>query len=213
MLRAKFAEQMSAIHRSLVEGGQVIESAIESAAESISTGKGLKKTSKYEHKTDEMEKNIEALCFHLLSTQQPVAGDLRLISAALRIITDMERIGDLCRDLSRLSPEFSQVMDTSKVKLMCTAASEMVKLGINAFISADVNLALQAIESDSYVDSLFSETKQDLAKTAEAEPALAANAMDLLLAAKITERIADHACNIAQWVIFALTGERKGGRG
>jgi phosphate transport system protein len=208
MLRAKFAEQMSGIHRALVEGGQVIESAIESASQSITTGKGFKKAAKYEHKTDEMEKDIESLCFHLLSTQQPVAGDLRLISAALKIISDMERIGDLCRDLALLSTEFKELFDTSKIILMCKAASEMVKLGINAFVTSDVNLAFQAIESDSYVDSLFSEMKGELAVITEAKPNLAANAMDLLLAAKIVERIADHACNIAQWVIFSLTGER-----
>jgi phosphate transport system protein len=213
MLRAKFAEQMSGIHKALVEGGQIIESAIESASQSIATGKGLKKTAKYEHKTDELENDIEKLCFYLLSTQQPVAGDLRLISAALKIISDMERIGDLCRDLARLSPEFSETMDTSKVILMCKAASEMVKLGINAFVAGDVNLAFQAIESDSYVDSLFSDVKADLVKAASEDPSLAATAMDLLIAAIMVERIADHACNIAQWVIFAITGERKGAYG
>ncbi|MDR2401498.1 MAG: phosphate signaling complex protein PhoU [Deferribacteraceae bacterium] len=213
MLRARFAEQMSEIHKALVEGGQVIESALESASQSISTGKGFKKTAKYEHKTDEMEDNIESLCFHLLSTQQPVAGDLRLISAALKIISDMERIGDLCRDIALLSPEFSETMDTSKIMLMCKTASEMVKLGINAFVAADTNLAFQAIESDSYVDSLFFELKNDLIKAATEHPHLAASAMDFLLAAKIAERIADHACNIAQWVIYALTGERRGAYG
>ncbi|MDR2105562.1 MAG: phosphate signaling complex protein PhoU [Deferribacteraceae bacterium] len=213
MLRAKFAERMSGIHKALVEGGQIIESAIQSASQSIAKGKGSKKAVKYEHKTDELQDEIETLCFNLLSTQQPVAGDLRLISAALKIISDMERIGDLCRDLSLLSPEFSETMDTAKLLLMCEAASEMIRQGINAFVTADATLAFQAIEGDSYVDSLFVETKADLVKSVENHPNLAVSAMDFLLAAKIVERIADHACGIAQWVIYALTGERKGAYG
>jgi phosphate transport system protein len=160
---------------------------------------------------DQAETDIERLCLKLLLQQQPVARDLRQISAALKMITDMERIGDQASDIAEIiiTEEKSEAQDIPKIIKMSEAAGKMVRDSVNAYVEKDLELSRKVIQDDD-VDELFEEVKTTLIDfIAENKGAQGVEAIDLIMVAKYLERIADHATNIAEWVEFSITGIHK----
>ena len=160
-----------------------------------------------------MEHAIESLCLKLLLRQQPVAGDLRQISAALKIITDMERIGDQCADIADITVYLDKRSDPGcqHIETMAQATIRMVTESVDAFVRGDIELAQAAVAHDDVVDRCFLQVKSDLTSLIAAQPDQGEYALDLLMIAKYFERIGDHAANIAEWVVFSVTGTREGG--
>lgn len=160
---------------------------------------------------DQMERDIESLCMKLLLQQQPVASDLRLISSAIKMISDMERIGDQASDIAEIS-EFISVNEDDKRLIgdMSNAAIRMVTRSIDSFVRRDIELAYDVIEADDAVDGLFDRVKNVLITTIANFPGRGGYCLDLLMIAKYLERIGDHATNIAEWVEFSITGLYKG---
>ena len=161
---------------------------------------------------DQLEKDIERLCLKLLLQQQPVARDLRQISAALKMITDMERIGDQASDIAEIiiTEDKSEAQDIPMIIKMSEAASKMVRDSVNAYVEKDLDLARKVMENDDVVDELFEEVKTTLINfIAENKGLQGVEAIDLIMVAKYLERIADHATNIAEWVEFSITGIHK----
>mgnify|MGYP001019015222 FL=1 len=170
----------------------------------------VKKVNELENEIDEMEKTIESHCLRLLLQQQPVASDLRIISTALKMITDMERIGDNAEDIAEIAKflvnqEF--IKDLVHIPQMAEATISMVKRSVDAFVSKDKELALEVCRDDDIVDNLFQIIKNELIGKIQEEANNGEQAIDLLMIAKYLERIGDHAENIAEWVIFSITGE------
>ena len=161
---------------------------------------------------DQAETDIERLCLRLLLQQQPVARDLRQISAALKMITDMERIGDQASDIAEIiiTEDKSEAQDIPMIIKMSEAASKMVRDSVNAYVEKDLDLARKVMENDDVVDELFEEVKMTLINfIAENKGLQGVEAIDLIMVAKYLERIADHATNIAEWVEFSITGIHK----
>ena len=173
------------------------------------------KAIQFDEEIDEQEKTVEALCMKLLLQQQPVAKDLRLISAALKMITDMERIGDHASDISEMTIlmagskyERSEI-NIDLVESMAKATTDMVIKSIDAFVNKDMELARAVIRQDDVVDDLFAEFKKQLIQKITENVKNGEQATDMLLVAKYFERIGDHATNIAEWVIYSITGEHE----
>lgn len=161
---------------------------------------------------DQMEKDIERLCLKLLLQQQPVARDLRQISAALKMITDMERIGDQASDIAEIiiSEKKSEAIDIPKIGMMSEAVAKMVKDSVVAYVNKDLELSRQVMRADDEVDKLFEEIKVNLIEfIANHKGDQGKEAIDLIMIAKYLERIGDHATNIAEWVEFSITGIHK----
>ena len=161
---------------------------------------------------NQAETDIERLCLRLLLQQQPVARDLRQISAALKMITDMERIGDQASDIAEIiiTEDKSEAQDIPMIIKMSEAASKMVRDSVNAYVEKDLDLARKVMENDDVVDELFEEVKMTLINfIAENKGLQGVEAIDLIMVAKYLERIADHATNIAEWVEFSITGIHK----
>ena len=213
-MRTKFDEQLKNLNEELIEMGALVESAIASAVQAVTKhdAEVAKKAIAFDGEVDQKEKDIESICLKLLLHQQPVARDLRLISAALKMITDMERIGDQAADISELSIAMSENPFTEQVThipQMAEATIKMVNDSIDAFVKKDEELAFAVVAYDDVVDRLFNKVKADLTELIRANKENADYAMDLLMVAKYFERIGDHATNIAEWVIFSITGEHK----
>ena len=157
---------------------------------------------------DQKERNIESMCLKLLLQQQPVARDLRQISAALKMITDMERIGDQAEDISEIviTLDGRYAENSALLKGMAESTIQMVTESVDAYVKRDTALAQQVIKMDDIVDDYFDQVKAELISKIAGEPADGEYALDLLMIAKYLERIGDHAVNIAEWVIFSVTG-------
>ena len=214
-MRNKFDEQPTKLHDMLIEMGALIEKAITLAIQAlVQQDKAMAKQAiAVDEDIDHMEKEIEAMCLRLLLQQQPVARDLRLISAALKMITDMERIGDQAADISEIAIYLigeTYIKKLEHIPQMAAATSKMVTESIDAFVKMDLKLARRVVEYDDVVDELFYTVKSDLIELIHADSANGQQAMDLLMIAKYFERIGDHAVNIAEWVIFSITGRREG---
>ncbi|MDO5400919.1 MAG: phosphate signaling complex protein PhoU [Eubacteriales bacterium] len=210
-MRSEFEGQLKQLHEQLENMGGLCQEAMDWAVRALTEGdKTLAaKVPPLDARIDQLERDIEALCLKLLLKQQPVARDLRQVSAALKMITDMERIGDQCREIAEIIP-FLAGCDRSgcqQVADMGRAAIAMVNGGVNAFIRGDLALARQVIAMDDGVDNYFSQIKADLIGRIAAHPEAGECALDLLMIAKYFERIGDHASNIAEWVDFSLTGD------
>ncbi|MCL2696969.1 MAG: phosphate signaling complex protein PhoU [Oscillospiraceae bacterium] len=213
-MRSRFDEQLNELNSKLIEMSAIIEHSISAAVEALLTQNvELAGTVKADERTsDKQEKQIETLCFELLLRHQPVAGDLRIISAALKMITDMERIADQAEDIAEISkyladkPYIKQPEDIAK---MAVAAKKMLKESIDSFVNRDLSLAKAVLEHDDVVDDLFRKIRNDLTALIHENPDNGEQALDLLMVAKYLERIGDHASNIAEWVIFMITGEHK----
>ena len=211
-MRNKFDEQLTKLHDMLTDMGEMIVKAITLAIDALveQDEKKAKKAIEIEEEIDRMEKDIEAMCLRLLLQQQPVARDLRLISAALKMITDMERIGDQAADISEITMLLvgeKYIKKLEHLPQMAEATSKMVTDSIEAFVRMDKEMAQQVIEYDDIVDELFDTIKSDLIDLIHADSANGGQAIDLIMISKYFERIGDHAVNIAEWVLFSITGK------
>jgi len=214
-MRSKFDEQLSQLNDMLVEMGAKVEKSIKRATQAIVAHdtKKAKKAIEGDRDIDTMEKDIEALCLRLLLRQQPVARDLRLISAALKMITDMERIGDQAADISEIAQFLigkEHIIDLDNIHKMAEATGKMVTESIDAFVKRDLDLAQQVIDYDDVVDDLFDNVKNDVIELIQKDEADGEQAIDYIMMAKYFERIGDHAVNIAEWVVFSITGRHIG---
>ena len=205
-MRNHFDEQLALLNTKLIEMGAMCENVIETVVQALIEGKPelAKEVIVSGKGIDNMEREIESICLKLLLSQQPVARDLRQVSAALKMITDMERIGD----------QKGKTAEASKdIKLMAQATTKMVIGSVDAYVRQDINLAMSVINQDDIVDEYFNKIKEYLIQTIGENYADGEMAVDLLLIAKYFERIGDHATNIAEWVMFSITGDHNGGCG
>lgn len=214
MPRSRFDHQLETLNTELITMGALVETTIASAAKALMEGDRTqaKRIAQNDSQIDGMEKSIESLCLKLLLQQQPVARDLRLISAALKMITDMERIGDQAADISELTLLLGDiktptVMDS--IGDMARATIRMVSAGIDAFVKKDLDLARKVIDMDDEVDDLFVRVKEELIELIRQNGPFCEQAIDLIMVAKYFERIGDHSVNIAEWVVFSITGEHR----
>ncbi|MBP7213603.1 MAG: phosphate signaling complex protein PhoU [Anaerolineaceae bacterium] len=211
-MRRQFDQQLDELNTMLIEMGMMVESAIASSIEALEKQdpKLARQAIFADNKIDQKERDIEALCLKLLLQQQPVAKDLRLISAALKMITDMERIGDQASDISEISiylMNSTLILNLEHIPQMAKTTARMVTQSIDAFVKKDLALAFAVIESDDEVDRLFDVVKNDLIQLIAADSRNGEQAIDLLMITKYLERIGDHATNIAEWVVFSITGK------
>lgn len=209
-MRSRFDEQLAILNRELIEMGALCEEAIALAAKAL-TDKDKSMAAKVaamDAEIDQKERNIESMCLKLLLQQQPVAKDLRQISAALKMITDMERIGDQAEDISEIviTLDGRYAENSALLKGMAESTIQMVTESVDAYVKRDTALAQQVIKMDDIVDDYFAQVKAELISKIAGEPADGEYALDLLMIAKYLERIGDHAVNIAEWVIFSVTG-------
>ena len=219
-MRSHFDEQLAELNRELIAMGALCEEAIAIAAKALMTGDTClaAKVSPVDSEIDHMERGIESMCLKLLLQQQPVATDLRKISSALKMITDMERIGDQAEDIAEIvqfldepAKEEALIHKDGQLREMAKATIRMVTESIHAYVKHDVKVAEQVLKEDDIVDGYFAQVKRQLIDKIAANPAEGEYALDLLMIAKYFERIGDHAENIAEWVIFMVTGEHKEG--
>lgn len=213
-MRSRFDEQLSLLNRELISMGALCEEAIADATKALLTSDAalVAKVIPLEKEIDHKEREIESICLRLLLQQQPVAGDLRQISAALKMITDMERIGDQACDIAEITGFIGGVAagDGGLISDMARATVKMVTESVDSFVKQDVSLARAVMEHDDVVDGLFSRIKASLIELLAARPEEGGYALDILMIAKYLERIGDHATNIAEWVEFSVTGAYKG---
>lgn len=210
-MRRGFDAQLQELNTELIEMGALIEHAIKSSVEALveQDAQKARRAIAFDREVDQKEKDIEALCLKLLLQQQPVARDLRLISAALKMITDMERIGDQSADISEIVIFLSDTPYIKPLDLlpkMADATMGMVTRSIDAFVRRDLEMAQGVIQADDVVDGLFSAVREELTGLIREDPANGSQALDFLMIAKYFERIGDHAVNIAEWVVYAITG-------
>jgi len=214
-MRNRFDEQLHALNHELLEMGSLIERAIRSATDALirQDGEAALQALSADKEVDQAERDIEALCLKLLLQQQPVARDLRLISSVLKMITDMERIGDQASDIAELVIYLSSepyIKELTHLPQMAEHAIRMVTGALDAYVRKDVSMAQDVIGMDDAVDTLFVTVKDELIALIRNDASAGSQAIDLLMIAKYYERIGDHAQNIAEWVEYALTGKHKG---
>ena len=214
-MRNRFDEQLHALNHELLEMGALIERAIRSATDALirQDGEAALQAIAADKEVDQAERDIEALCLKLLLQQQPVARDLRLISSVLKMITDMERIGDQASDIAELVIYLSSepyIKELTHLPQMAEHAIRMVTGALDAYVRKDVSMAQEVIGMDDAVDTLFVTVKDELIALIRNDASAGSQAIDLLMIAKYYERIGDHAQNIAEWVEYALTGKHKG---
>lgn len=212
-MRERYMKQLKQLNDLLTQMGQKVEHAIELAINALISQdvEKAKETIAYDEEIDEKEKEIEQLCLKLLLCQQPVAKDLRFISAALKMITDLERIGDHASDIAELViflAEKPYINKLDYMKQMAAETTDMVIRSINAYVDNNVEDAKQVILHDDVVDRLFVTVKNEMIQLIHEDVNNGEQATDLLMVAKYFERIGDHATNIAEWVIFSVTGEK-----
>lgn len=212
-MRSRFDEQLSSLNSALIEMGALCEEVIDIVTKSLVDGNRhfAKKVAPLDCEIDRMERSIESMCLKLLLHQQPVARDLRMISSALKMITDMERIGDQAEDIAEIIGFLDRDagMRGTSLQRMGEAASGMVAQSVEAYVGKDLDLARSVVSQDDIVDSLFIEVKKELIGEVASNPDEGEYILDLLMIAKYFERIGDHAVNIAQWVVFSVTGEHE----
>ena len=212
-MRNRFDEQLFELNREIIEMGAMCEEAIAYAAKALSSGDIALGTKVKNNGVaiDQKERDIESRCMKLLLHQQPVARDLRLISAALKMITDMERIGDQAEDIAEIVTFLNghTMEDMELIEEMARETIEMVTASVDAFVKKDVELAQKVIDQDDIVDDYFSRVKCGVISLVAENHADGEFALDLLMIAKYFERIGDHATNIAEWVIYSVTGTHK----
>lgn len=214
MMRNRFDRQLDELNKELNNMGSLIEQAIEMAIKAlIEQNVELAKTAiDFDQEIDDQEKKIENLCMKLLREQQPVAKDLRVISAALKMITDMERIGDHAADISGITIEMAKdkyIKKLEHIQMMAKETTVMVIKSIDAYVNKDIEAAKEVIKQDDVVDELFAKIKAELIGLMNANVQNGEQAADLLMVAKYFERIGDHATNIGEWVIFSITGNHE----
>lgn len=211
-MRNRFDRQLVQLNNELIEMGGMIEKAISDTVKAL-VNQDIELASnviEYDEEIDHQEREIEQLCLKLLLQQQPVAKDLRLISAALKMITDMERIGDHATDISEITIELSKesyIKKLDHIQQMAKETMVMLVQSVEAFVNKDMDKAGTVIVHDDVVDDLFNKVKAELIAMIHEDVNAGEQASDLLMAAKYFERIGDHATNISEWVIFSITGQ------
>ena len=210
-MRNRYHEQLSLLNKRMTEMGALCEQIIGMSARALLDGdvKLAAQTAPIGHEIDSMEREIESICLKLLLQQQPVASDLRQISAALKMITDMERIGDQASDIAEMVEHIrAEVLPGSlHIAEMARAAVKMVTNSVDSFVRRDIDFARAVEKADDEVDALFNKVKSEIIALIAEKPEEGETCLDLLMVAKYFERIGDHAVNIAEWVVFSLTGE------
>ena len=214
-MRNRFDTQLELLNEQLIHMGELCETAIENATKALEDRdlKLARKVIVADDEIDHQEKDIENLCMKLLLQQQPVARDLRQISAALKMITDMERIGDQTADIADIvmTVQFEENQSLQDIRLMAKATAKMVRSSVSAYVQKDLELARKVLKADDEVDAMFAKIKKELIELiAKHEHAYADQAIDLIMITKYLERIGDHATNIAEWVEFSITGTHAG---
>ena len=210
-MRNLYQEQLWNLNQELIQMGAACEEIIALAAQSLTdyTEDLKEKTDHVGAVIDESERTVENICLKLLLRQQPVASDLRQISAAMKMITDMERIGDQAEDIVDLIPKMSRSAEENQLQKMAKAAQTMVTEAVDAYVKQDLALAKKVMGDDDIVDDYFNQIKTDIIAIIASDPTDGEYALDLLMIAKYFERIGDHCTNIAEWVVFSLTGIRE----
>ena len=212
-MRDLFQEQLNELKRELTVMGASCEEIIALASQALTgwDAELVEKVNTIGGQIDESERTIETICMKLLLRQQPVARDLRQISAAMKMITDMERIGDQAEDIVEIVPYMNAHPDEKypKIREMAKAAQAMVTEAVDAYVKQDLSLAKKVMAHDDVVDDYFTQVKKGIIDIIAAEPSQGEYALDLLMIAKYFERIGDHCTNIAEWVEFSVTGVHK----
>ena len=213
-MRNRFDEQLFELNREIIEMGALCEEAISNAVKALVTGDVVLAGSikEKDNAIDQKERDIENRCMKLLLHQQPVARDLRTISAAMKLITDMERIGDQADDIAEIVVFLDgHIVDNMVlIEEMAQETIKMVTNCVDAFVKKDIALAQQVIEQDDIVDDYFLRVKRGIISLITEQAVNGEVALDLLMISKYFERIGDHATNIAEWVIYSITGMHKG---
>ena len=209
-MRNLFDSQLNTLHRKLIEMGSACETAIDLAVKALLEGNAdiAHEAASHDREIDQMERDIEAICLKMLLQQQPVARDLRQISTAMKIITDMERIGDQAEDIGEIIPFLNgrTGRECEDIRLMAETAQQMVRSSIDAYVNQDMALVKKVIDMDDIVEDAFDRTKNTLIHMISDNREDGQYCLDLLMIAKYLERIGDHATNIAEWVEFSITG-------
>ena len=213
-MRNKFEEQLEQLNVELIKTGALCEDAISTAAKALLENdlKLAKQVKPIELEIDQKEREIEGLCMRLLLQQQPVAGDLRQISSALKMISDLERIGDQASDIAELLPYLTQgdiAGNKVHIKEMAVATIQMVTESVDSFVRRDLPLAQKVMADDAAVDQMFNRVKGELIALIGENRESGEFCVDLLMVAKYFERIGDHAVNVAEWVQYAITGQKE----
>lgn len=213
-MRTRFDEQLRQLKIELIRMGSLCEEAISISAKVLEgdSKAPVERVFSLEHEIDQLEHDIETRCMRMLLQQQPVAKDLRVISAALKMISDMERIGDQAADIAELTgyvADTIQQQNRLHITKMARAAVGMVTESIEAFVQGDLQLVQKVIRDDDMVDELFLRVRQELVQALKDESGKPNAILDLLMIAKYFERIGDHAVNVAEWVEYSITGVHK----
>lgn len=211
-MREYFDLELKALNDKLIEMGALVEGAIKNTITIITNGEydKLETSRMIEEKINKMEREIQNYCLNLLLLQSPVAGDLRTVSAALKMITDLERIGDQAIDIAEMSTylkDCENIYSMTHLSEMAERSSNMVTTAIDAFVKKDLKLAKTVATMDDAIDDLFNKVKQEVVDIINANKELDQQAIDVLLIAKYFEKIGDHAENIGEWVVFSITGK------
>lgn len=213
-MRTRFDEQLRQLKIELIRMGSLCEEAISISAKVLEGDikAPVERVFSLEHEIDQLEHDIETRCMRMLLQQQPVAKDLRVISAALKMISDMERIGDQAADIAELTgyvADTIQQQNRLHITKMARAAVGMVTESVEAFVQGDLQLVQKVIRDDDAVDELFLRVRQELVQALKDESGKPNAILDLLMIAKYFERIGDHAVNVAEWVEYSVTGVHK----
>ncbi|MCM1127092.1 MAG: phosphate signaling complex protein PhoU [Lachnospiraceae bacterium] len=212
-MRNQFNQQLAQLNSELITMGALCEEAITNAVKYLTAGDEDSKNAclAADRQIDEKERDIETLCLKLILQQQPVAKDLRVVSAALKMISDMERIGDQASDIVEIAPYVAEsgIESNTHIRDMADATIKMVSESIESFVKMDMDIAYLVMEHDNLVDELFDKVKGELIKSIAGGYSNAEALIDLLMIAKYLERIGDHAENIAGWVVYSITGKHQ----
>ena len=211
-MREHFEEELSKLSNALVEMGALCEDAISCAVKYLlkNDAQMKKNAAEAEKQIDQKEREIETMCMRLIIQQQPVATDFRMITSALKMISDMERIGDQALDIAEIAEYVTDdIKSKINIKEMAETTVKMVMNSVDSYVRKDIDIANSVIGLDDTVDALFDKAKSELINVIRTENENAEGLLDLLMVAKYFERIGDHAENIAEWVIFAVTGNHK----
>ena len=217
-MRERYQDKITQLQNEVMDMGMLCESAIMKTYRLLQSvqerDEQVEMIGRMEKEIDGKEQTIESICVQLLLRQQPVAADLRRISAALKIITDLERIGDQAIDIAEIIQTGSIDIPVKEVSVpqMAEITVEMVNKSVESFVNRDLELAKEVISRDDEVDALFLKVRKELTVNGQAGTFSSDQALDLLMIAKYYERIADHATNVAEWVEFSLTGIHRSGK-
>lgn len=211
MMRNEYERQLAQLKGELITMGALCEEAITNAVKYLMGSDEADRDAclSADGQIDEKERDIESLCIKLILQQQPVAGDLRAVSAAMKMISDMERIGDQASDIVEIAPYVvrSGLESETHIRDMAEATTRMVSESVESFVRTDEEIARLVIMHDDLVDELFDRVKAELIQSIAERKHNAEALIDLLMIAKYFERIGDHAENIAEWVIYSITGK------